>query len=425
VVYNGAQVKTNGPLHHFSTSINSCVDTTLFRLKILKQAETYKDAYTLNDGAKVLYDMKGNPLWFLPVIDTVPADKIWGFGNMSCTKQGTITYLTTGKGGQVYEADLNGKVLWKGPNDGKVSGYHIENYNHEFIRLANGHYLALGTEYMKLKLPGQVDSNFLKKNKDPFMIVVKDNDNTFYQTLRFGTLIEYDEHSNIVWSWKSSKYFLSSDVYNHTTPAGVFDVPGVHENSFYFDEKNKAIYVGFRDISRVLKVKYPEGNVVQAFGNTYKPGGNGYDNSQFYHQHNCRISRDGYLYMFNNNDRNKQSLPTLVMVQMPKSEKDTLKKIWEYQCTIEGFDTTLKDLDFSSLGGIVELPDRSFLACMTSTNYTRVFIVNRDKKILWNALPQKYNTAEHKWYPIIQYRADIIINRSDLERMIWNAEQTL
>jgi len=410
--------QSNSEFHHFGISISSSVDTNTMRLKILKHADTYKDAYLLMDGTKVMYDMEGHPLWFLPVVDTVPADKIWGFGDMNYTKQGTITYLTTARGGQIYEANFNGKVVWRGPNNGKVNGDTVEYYNHEFVRFPNGHYMVLGAQFIYSKLPGAVDSAFLKNNTNRDIVILKHADNAYYQRLRFGTVIEYDDNSNIVWTWKSSEYFAASDIYDHTNAAGFYDIDNVHENSFYFDEKNKVIYIGFRDISRVIKVGYPSGQVLKEFGNLYIRGVKDTANEMFCWQHSCKHSPNGYMYLFNNNTCHHGSMPRITIVRDSTPDDGSTKKMWEYECTIDGVESN-HQYQFANGGSVTELPDQSIFVNMSHELYTKVFIIDRDKNYDWSAIPERWNEKEKKWAPVFQYRASII-NRQDLERMIWN-----
>jgi hypothetical protein len=142
--------------------------------------------------------------------------------------------------------------------------------------------------------------------------------------------------------------------------------------------------MSFKNASRILKVKYPEGAVLEVYGKKYDNGDiRGYGPDLFSYQHNCRISKEGYLYLFNNNSRRKPELPALVMMEEPHNTQDTLRKVWEYQCNTDGIDTSLKEApDFSALGSVMELPDGSILACMSAYGYTKTFIVNRAKKIL-------------------------------------------
>jgi hypothetical protein len=182
------------------------------------------------------------------------------------------------------------------------------------------------------------------------------------------------------------------------------------------------IYVGFRNISRIVKIKYPEGTAAGAYGEIYKPGVPETGNGLFCHQHSVRRSDAGYLYLYNNNSCvPAPSLPEIVKLEEPGSGNGPLKKIWTYQCTIEGVGKSHPDYQFTVGGNVVELPDHSLFANMSNV-YTKEFILSPDKKILWSAIPERWNAKDNKWDMILEYRASIISNRKDLEKLIWNAE---
>ena len=109
--------------------------------------------------------------------------------------------------------------------------------------------------------------------------------------------------------------------------------------------------------------------------------------------------------------------PRIEIFQEPEGEKGGLKKIWEYQCTVDGSN----EKRFNSGGNVFELPDGSMYVCMGS-DYSKVFIVTRDKKVLWSALPEKWNPFKKKWELIHEYRSSII-SREQLENLIWNSEK--
>ncbi len=401
-VYTGNHGQiTNSALYHFATGMIPNVDTSLFRLRVLKSAEKYKDALVFLDDNKVLYDMNGNPVWFLPPIDGVvmtPRD-------IKLSPQGTITFLFN----PPYEINYDGDVLWKGPQKGIISKDYSENCHHEFTRLANGHYMVLGNEYLLWKQ----NASFTTDDKTGTAF----NDSSYKRT-PFGTVIEYDETGNIVWSWRASKYLMASDI--NYKPSQSNEVIDAHENAFFFDEKNKMIYISFKNISRIIKVKYPEGTVMNNYGEIYKPGVPEMGNGFFCQQHACNISQKGYLYLFNNNSCEAGALPKIIMLQEPHSEKDSLKKVWEYECTIDG--TTKqewKNYRFISGGNVLELPDQSIFACMNGT-YSKIFIVSQEKKILWSALAERWNEIEKRWDMSGQYRAYIIPDRKKIEQLIWN-----
>ncbi len=399
---NGSVISVS-ELHHFSTLFIQNVDTAYYRMRVMKQAEAYKDGYVFMDDSKILYDMRGAPVWFLPSIDGIsltPRDI-----KLSC--RSTITLLFN----PPYEINYNGEVLWRGSRKGIVSKDYTENCHHEFTRISNGHYMVLGSEYVYWKQ---------NSSKPGDIRYTADSTDTLYKRVPFGTIIEYDEKGNIVWSWKSSEYFPKSDVRYFVPPPGPigFDV---HENAFFFDEKKGYIYISYKNINRIVKLKYPEGKVVANYGEIYKPGGAETGNGLFCGQHSCNLSKNGYIYLFNNNTCNAGVPPKLIVMKEPAKGKDGLQKVWEYQCVIDSPGRRDPKLySFISGGAIQELPDESYFACMNGT-YSKLFIVNKEKKETWSALAERWNERDARWEMVGQYRAYLIDSREKLEQLIWNS----
>ncbi|MCW3121571.1 MAG: hypothetical protein JWQ38_1063 [Flavipsychrobacter sp.] len=433
--YNYIQGKkeTKGELHHFSTTMIPEVDPAFSRLRIIDLPLAFKDNYVFVDGDKTLYDMYGHPVWHLPAIEERASRAI--IRDLKLSPFGTITFLLDDR---AYEIDYDGHILWKAPNSGAVSGEKTEHYHHEFTRLANGHYMILGMESVTWtnKVAAAHDSTMLASrpgNKVRGNMPVKTT---------FGTVIEYDKDGNIAWSWKSSKYFIGSDFEDYNP---VYKMPAidVHENSFYFDEKNGFIYVGFKNISRIVKIKYPEGNVVNAYGELYKPGILEQGNGLFCDQHSCRRSEKGYLYLYNNNGCHQGEMPQVVMIQEPAKKEDPVRLVWSYTCNANGVHLNPKILEMqkrqeearkninpaaghdvfmlhpTSGGNVIEMPDQSIFVCM-NTEFCKIFIVDQDKQILWNAVPERYNSTEKDWFITPQgYRASII-NKTQLNGLLWH-----
>ncbi len=166
-----------------------------------------------------------------------------------------------------------------------------------------------------------------------------------------------------------------------------------------------------------MKIKYPEGTVLNAYGEVYKPGVPENGNGMFCGQHACKYSQIGCLFLFNNNGCNQGQTPRIKILKEPVNERDVIKKIWEYECS--GDEQYPKE-DLTG-GNVMELPDGSIFVCMGGA-YGKLFIVNKDKKVLWSGISEKWNAEENKWIPIVQYRASIITDRKQLERLIWNTE---
>jgi hypothetical protein len=405
------KITSRKELHHFSTGIVSAVDTNFARLRIIRNERKYNDCYVFFNENKALYDMDGRAVWYLPLKEGL-YDEHTKLRDMKMSPQGTITFLVEGPmDAMPYEVNYNGDILWKGPNNGQVSGDTTEHYHHEFTRLENGHYMAMGKKFIQREqaVPGG----------GPVQNMMPDPVNLPQQKILAGTLIEYDEKKNVVWWWGSSTYLKTQNARQVQGPV-MAPAMDLHDNAFFFDEPAKAIYVSYKNVSKVVKVQYPSGKLTDVYAGSYQPGTATADNVMFCQQHCCRVSKKGYLYLFNNNSCNMGAAPKLVVMQPSASGNGQLKKIFEYECRIEPEDLK-KDIQygFPSGGSVVEMPDNSLFACMGSS-YSKVFIVNQDKKEVWSAMPEKWNANEKKWEVSSQYRASIVKNTKEMERLIWN-----
>ncbi len=392
----GEVVKATSPLYHFGIGTIPDIDTARARLRIITEATKYKDGYIFIESNKALYDMKGEPIWYLPNTDEVPID-------LKLSTSGTITFIDANK---LYEVDYNGHILWHHDAPTTAEGFH-----HEFTRMNNGHYMALGNTREYWKLPAA---------KNQVAHSAADSER-YYQSMLFGNIGEYNEHGDKVWSWNSSKYIKNSDIIDSKTADGKFDID-LHENSFYFDEKNKNIYVNFRVISRIVKIKYPEGKVLNSYGPVYVPGKSiRMAGELFCNEHSVRRSKKGFLYLFNNNICQAPFVPKIILVEEPKNGQGELKKIWEYECTIENPERfNGRAMRFNKGGNVTELPDESLFVSMGEP-YSKMFIVNKNKEILWSAVAEKLNLSTNTWEDQGLYRASIIVSGKDLEKLIWNA----
>src|SRR6185312_943118 len=101
-------------------------------------------------------------------------------------------------------------------------------------------------------------------------------------------------------------------------------------NSFFFDEPNKNIYIGFKNINRVVKIGYPGGEVKDTYGKSLKPGGSGED--MFCYQHSVGLTMDGLFYFFNNNSCRPGLAPSVIMAREPAIKGGRMTKVWEYDC---------------------------------------------------------------------------------------------
>ncbi len=392
-------------LHHFSTILNPDMDTSNVHLIITQKAKKYKDALVLLDNLNAMYDMAGNPVWFLPG----NFFKKSGVRDLKISPQGTITFIAADK---AYEVNYSGDIIWQGPNTGIVSGDSSEHYHHELTKLANGHYMILGDEPVVLKQNLKGNSSIVQKDTK-----INSSNDSNTSKLFFGTLIEYDANSKVVWYWKSSDYFLKSGLYQYQSGLLSKDLIDVHANSFFFDEKNKLIYISFKNINCILKIKYPEGTVLNNYSDINKDGIRDKETALFCGQHSIRHSDNGYLYLFNNNSCNHAQVPAIMILKEGQAGMNhDIKKIWEYNCVQCA---ELKQ-PVTSGGNAIELSDNSFFVNI-GMPYSDIFIVSRDKKILWSARAERRDPATNTTHDIFDYRASITTNPKDIEKLIWNS----
>lgn len=394
--------------YYFSIKPNPFSDTSATRVIILDSASRYQDMLVFFDNTRSLYNMNGEAVWYLPEIKGVTDMNMNSVRDMKLTGDGTITFLTNTN---IFEITYSGQVLWSGPNDGKVSGDTSEYYHHEFTKLVNGHYLAASSKLIMRKVPDQVSSSSYR-GRDTEM-----RNGRRYTKISCGTLIEYDSAGNILWTWNSCDHLTDEDLF---TPLenGIVR-PYTHLNGFYLDLERQVFYASFRDINRIIKAKYPSGEVLAQYGENFTGGAQVKGHGMFYAQHSCRINADGNLYFFNNNhltratprNNSQDRISTVLVLKEPMYPADTPLKIWEFKCDI---DTYAKAFSPGG-GGVYELTHGDYLVCMGASN--RNFIVSNDKRMLWNVIIQ-FRNDDGAWNPLSGYRISAV-EAKDIRKLLF------
>jgi hypothetical protein len=376
---------TKTPLYHFVTVGSYLTDTSRSRLRIIDDKYTNNDTYFFLDYARSLYNMDGEKVWYMP--DIYPyVDSFSRIRDLKATPFGTITFMTDSG---AYEIDYNGKLLWTAPEVDHKKGL---NYHHEFTRLKNGNYMLLSAEEQYRKLPG--DSVVIKNNPD-----MEKRSDGYYKKILFSTIVEYSPDKKLAWSWKTSEYF-TGDNFKLLEMQNSIYMASIKINGYYFDEDAKIIYAGFRDVSQILKIQYPSGNIITRYGKNTKTTTPGL----FTAQHSYNINRDGDLLIYNNNvsrtDRN--SISSIMILKEPSSQSDTIKKIWDFKCDIDDNAPPSSPRE----GNVSELHDGNILCCMGTSQ--RIFIVGKDKNVIFNSVSERWNSRKNAWDKFPQYRANIL-----------------
>lgn len=396
---------------HFSTISSAAVDTGNYRLRILKQAARYSHAFVFCDKSRTLYDIKGNAVWYLPVLPGEVGEQS-DIRDLKVSGFGTITFANNNS---AYEVDYNGNLLWETPVPQQLNNGRPAEYHHELTRLSTGNYMVLSNEYVPWKwniTPGgdslwQLLPAVTVQNK-PIGLPGPAS-----PVMCFGTVMEFDAAGKVVWSWKSSEYFRQI---SPVRPGNLHKYLATHENSFFFDEQKQVLWVSFKNLSQVMKVQYPAGNVTAVYGNmtdSIMP-----QNALFCHQHAVKTSKQGYLYLFNNNICHAAASPSAVMLAEPSDNHSEMKKIWEYAYPYKGDYTERRKKAGSAGGNVIELAGGELFVSMCEP-YGNVVIVNQQKQLLWDAVLEKKNADEKKWEVESSYRFSIIPTEGNLEHLVF------
>jgi hypothetical protein len=397
-IYNTAKGQQKSPLYHFSTLSAPVTDTDQIRLRVTKNIGAYKDMYVFVDAAKALFDMNGNPIWFLPENEIL----LEGNGvlqDLKFTPQGTITFLNNS---HFFEISYDGTILtklFKTDAKGRPSSV---GYHHQGSRLKNGHYIVLGNEEIPETEPRGAFSTD--------MPVTTRATTPEYLNGVYGTLEEFDTKGSLVWQYKTSEYLINAITKNKLSVKENLFLD-IHVNAFWLDEEHAVLYMGFKNIDRIFKISYPAGELLEILGGPYTPGQDDVTHNLFCHQH-AMITQGNNLFVYNNNDLDSLPVPKIEMFRTTGWTEYGLKPEWEFQ-----FPLRPKSSNTTSGGNVIYLPDGSVFASL-SFPYSSIYIVNMNKEIKWESVLEKKNADTKTWVEMPTYRASVITSKSDLNNVI-------
>lgn len=380
-------------LYHFTTLSNPLTDSFV-SLSISRSGKNFGAAYVFTDCSRALHDMDGRVVWFLPLKmdDSILPG---GVQDLKATCAGTITYL---RGTKMYETSFDGSLLRCISDSGLFASSRGE-IHHDGTRLANGHYMMLGYESCYWKMTnGKV--SLRRSPKDG------------YEMRIFGTVSEVDARGKLVWKFCPADHIISSDLMNRHLPDGrpMFDE---HLNAFFFDSVNRFVYLGYRNVDRILKVSYPGGKVVAEIGARYGADGKPLTAELFCHQHSFTVSGDS-IFLFDNNGCAPRPIPKIQFLVADTAATCGARVIWEYlTCQNE------LPVGRSSGGNIVMLPGGDVFTSL-SIPYNDLIIVGRNKVEKWRATPMYRKTVSDGWQSMNCYRASILTSREAVYKLINN-----
>jgi hypothetical protein len=361
----------------FSIISSYLVDPKLFYSSVSSSIDgKFNDDIVFLDYRGIAIDRKGQPVWYYPY-ESKNIDKDPLLRNVRMTNDGTITCLDDSS---CYEYTIDGKLLWKAPDDGKISGDKNEHYHHDFKKLNDGTYLTAGWKY-------EYEQNLYNP--------------AVRCQVRYNTIIQYDSSGKILWHWNEKDHVSRETIFGIYQASDTI-IAGTHMNAFDYDATEDAIVMSCRHNSSIVKIDKKTGNVIYQIGV--------YDNKKkamgfaplFLHQHGMAIMPGHQLLIYDNNasdDANRGiSYPRITILKEP-SKNLPAYKAWEYECKSDRFPNGI----LGKGGYAMPLPNGNILACMGGANFA--FEVTPAKEIVWLSFFEKYDSNNHKWDGFVNYRA--------------------
>jgi hypothetical protein len=357
-------------VHHFSIQRTLAIDPNEYRFAIQQwEQERVEDGVIFLDYCGVAIDRSGKPLWFLPnVIRNLRQERL---RDLKMTEAGTLTFVTNR---MAVDLDVQGKILWQTPGDGKISGDSLEFYHHEFTRLHSGNYIVLCNGFDNRPL---------------------DLEDRHIDRIPLSYLVEYTPEGDTAWTWHTGKYVQDEDYLS--IGSKVFNGNSFgHPNSAYKDEEKGLYYIGFRDLSAVLVIDEKTRKVLHSYGDKIPSDRGTYGIGFFQKQHAAVPFGDNEIVLFNNNLVGETS--SVLVFNEPTPAQPECKIQWEFKCDFD----SLRPGSSDRLGNVQVMNENQFLVNMG--NVARLFEVNRQNEILWDCLPERWNADSARWEPFANYR---------------------
>ena len=377
--YNNAKLLFSSKQFSFKIATSYLIDSDLYRYRVsTNDKDLRQNDILFIENLGVAINRDGIPIWFLPYektgTKTEPA-----YRNIVLNKNGNITYLWNDN---CFEKTIYGNTVWKGPNDGQVSGDTSDFYHHDFARLNDGTYVVVGWMYVNEPNPFNPSINC---------------------RVCYNVLLQYNAAGKVIWHWTEKGHFSKQTIFEHTTPSSIA-TDGTHLNSFFYDEKADAFLVSLRNISRIVKIDKKTGNIIYQFGQHLINDTTILNKTDavFSRQHSAMLLPDNNIMFYNNNadaaNKTSISYPHIVMLTQPLNGADA-KVVWDYECVTPQYPKGLRARE----GYATLLPNNNILVCMGGEN--RIFEITKNKKTVWECFYEKYTASSDDWEPYPNYRS--------------------
>lgn len=387
--YKDGKIAKQGEIHKFSimTIKASYMDTV--RLKVIKNIKNKNNGgFIVFDNCRTIFDREGNPVWTLPLTkDIIDFNTV--IRDLKITKDNTLTFLTLKT---PIEIDFEGGVLWKGIKP-LVIGKDTIKYHHDFKKDNEGNYWVLGNRIVYRKLLKKLEDNIVR-NEDKVLIT----DSGIFRGCEMGLLMKFNKDNQLLWMWDANNYLKDVDL-NYKLSGNGFPSFSSHMNAFSFNEKMDEVCIGFRDLSRIVKVNVKTGKVISSYGEKYPSGDAKYADNTFFSQHDCSITKANSILIFSNNTLKKE--PSSV-IELDGNNLNNNPVLWQFNLNFD----SLTDGRSERCGNVTDLKNDNLLVCAGTLN--RTFEITRKHEIVWDAFIQCKVNGDTNWTALKQYRSSFI-----------------
>jgi len=362
-------ISTHQPIH-FSIGTHPHLSSRYVRFREVTNNHLKRGSELLIfDYAQLVLNHDLETVWFLPSLPFMNNGS--GLRDLKLTADGTFLAIIDSN---AYELSRTGKVLWKAPNDGTVSGGTGEDYHHDLQKLASGNYMVLGNEHIQRKLPGMADS----------------------VRFQIGTIIEYTPDGTVAWEWHAKDFFTDELLMLRRKADGSYET-ATHMNAFTVS--GSSIYAGFRDASWILKIDKTSKKVTELYGGPDSGLSNHYAKGLFAFQHDVNILRNGAIAVVNNDSiKSPNIFSSLVVFSQGEGTFEKGEERFRFYFNYDSL-TTGKS---TKLGNMSELRNGNYLVNMGAIN--RVFEVTPKGELVWDVLIEQSDTLKNAWRAYPQYR---------------------
>jgi hypothetical protein len=200
--------------------------------------------------------------------------------------------------------------------------------------------------------------------------------------------------------WEMRNHF-PLDVLETPKDADGRAIINAHCNAFSVDKDNKYVYIGYRDISRVIKIEKSTKKIVASYGKKLNKADSLVNETNIFNfPHNASILNDNQIMILNNNDSRNGKISSVEIFKQPKKITDKIKSSWSFKFD---FDSLNSGKSFK-LGNIKILDNGHFLINQGSNN--RIVEITKNKEILWDMMIYRKDSTLNKWVDFGSYKID-------------------